>query len=89
MRSAYLRHLGAKERLGALKAEIGIIAVPIEHAQEVSDLLVDAGIKALWNFSPFRITAPEGIVIQNTSIYAHLAVMYNRLGLSKALKAEK
>ena len=78
-----------KERLGALKAEIGIIAVPIEHAQEVSDLLVDAGIKALWNFSPFRITAPEGIVIQNTSIYAHLAVMYNRLGLSKALKAEK
>ena len=78
-----------KERLGALKAEIGIIAVPIEHAREVSDLLVGDGIKALRNFSPFRITAPEGIVIQNTSIYAHLAVMYTRLGLSKALKAEK
>lgn len=78
-----------KERLPELKAEIGIIAVPIDHAQEVSDLLVDAGIKALWNFSPFRITAPEGIVIQNTSIYAHLAVMYNRLGLSKAMNREK
>lgn len=72
------------ERLPALKAEIGIIAVPIEHAQQVSDLLVEAGIKALWNFSPFRISAPEGIVIQNTSIYAHLAVMYNRIGVQNS-----
>lgn len=69
------------ERLPGLEAEIGIIAVPVDHAQEVSDKLVAAGIKALWNFTPFRITAPEGIVIQNTSIYAHLAVMYNRLWL--------
>lgn len=58
----------------------GIVTVPVEHAQEVSDLAVKAGIKALWNFTPFRITAPKGIVIQNTSIYSHLAVMYNRLG---------
>lgn len=72
------------ERLPELKAEIGIIAVPVDHAQEVSDLLVKAGIKALWNFTPFRITAPDGIVISNTSIYAHLAVMYNRLGARNA-----
>ena len=63
-----------------LNAEIGVIAVPIDHAQEVSDLLVKAGIKALWNFTPFRITAPQDVVIQNTSIYAQLAVMYNRMG---------
>ncbi len=73
-----------RDRLPGLKAEIGIIAVPVEHAQDVSDKLVEAGIKALWNFTPFRITAPEGIVIQNTSIYAHLAVMYNRIGLRSA-----
>lgn len=68
------------ERLPSLDAEIGIIAVPVEVAQQVSNDIVNAGIRALWNFTPFRITAPEGIVIQNTSIYAHLAVMYNRLG---------
>lgn len=61
-------------------AHIGIVAVPVESAQEVADLLVDAGIRALWNFTPFRITAPQHVVIQNTSIYAHLAVMYNRMG---------
>ena len=37
------------------------------------------GIKALWNFTPFRIRVPEHIVVQNTSMYAHLAVMFNRL----------
>lgn len=68
-------------RFQAFGAEIGIVAVPVEHAQEVSDLLVEAGAKALWNFTPFRIKAKYGIVIQNTSIYAHLAVMYNRLGI--------
>lgn len=68
-----------EDRMNQLNAEIAVIAVPVDHAQEMSDRLVAAGIKALWNFTPFRITAPEGIVIQNTSIYAHLAVMYDRL----------
>lgn len=65
------------------KAEIGIVAVPVDKAQEVADSMIASGIKALWNFTPFRIKAGEGIVIQNTSIYAHLAVMYNRLDTKK------
>ena len=66
-----------------LNAEIGIVAVPVDKAQEVADLMIKSGIKALWNFTPFRIRVEEGIVIQNTSIYSHLAVMYNRLGSQK------
>lgn len=58
---------------------IGIIAVPVESAQMVADKLADAGIRALWNFTPSRIRVPEGVVTANTSIYSHLAVMYNRL----------
>lgn len=64
------------KRLGIL---IGIIAVPVEQAQDVADNLVSAGIKALWNFTPRRIRVKPGIVVSNTSIYSHLAVMYNRL----------
>lgn len=66
-----------------LNAEIGIVAVPVDKAQEVADLMIKSGIKALWNFTPFRIRVEEGIVIQNTSIYSHLTVMYNRLGSQK------
>lgn len=59
--------------------EIGILAVPAEHAQDATDNMIACGIKAIWNFTPSRIKASGEIVIQNTSIYAHLAVMYNRL----------
>ena len=62
-----------------LDAGIGIIAVPMDMAQKVCDEIVEAGIRALWNFTPMRIKAPAGIVVQDTSIYADLAVMYNRL----------
>lgn len=62
-----------------LDAGIGIIAVPMDMAQKVCDEIVAAGIRALWNFTPMRIKAPAGIVVQDTSIYADLAVMYNRL----------
>ncbi len=62
-----------------LKAEIGIVTVPVEYAQTVVDQLVNSGIKAIWNFTPARLRVPSGIVIENTSIYAHLAVIYNRM----------
>ncbi|EJX05891.1 redox-sensing transcriptional repressor Rex [gut metagenome] len=58
---------------------IGVLTVPINIAQEVTDQMVAGGIKAVWNFTPFRIRVPEQIVVQNTSLYAHLAVMFNRL----------
>ena len=60
---------------------IGVLTVPIEIAQEVTDMMVQGGIRAVWNFTPFRIRVPEHIVVQNTSLYAHLALMFNRLNL--------
>ncbi|MBD5232933.1 MAG: redox-sensing transcriptional repressor Rex [Bacteroidales bacterium] len=64
-----------------LNVKIGIIALPVEAAQEAADDLAAAGVRAIWNFTPSRIRVPEGVVISNTSIYSHLAVMYNRLSL--------
>ena len=58
---------------------IGVLTVPIEIAQSITDKMVAGGIRAVWNFTPFRIRVPEDIVVQNTSLYAHLAVMFNRL----------
>lgn len=72
-----MRDLPAKQK--EYGATIGVITVPVERAQEVTDRIIGAGIKALWNFTPFRIRVPETVVVQNTSIYAHLAVMFNRL----------
>ena len=58
---------------------IAILTVPVESAQEVADLVISCGMTAIWNFTPYRIKAPEHVVIANTSIYAHLAIIYNRM----------
>lgn len=65
------------------EVNIGVLTVPINIAQEITDKMVDGGIKAVWNFTPFRIRVPENIVVQNTSLYAHLAVMFNRLNFNE------
>ena len=62
---------------------IGVLTVPINIAQEITDKMVEGGIKAVWNFTPFMIRVPENIVVQNTSLYAHLAVMFNRLNFNQ------
>jgi redox-sensing transcriptional repressor len=62
---------------------IGVLTVPIEIAQQITDTMIAGGIKAVWNFTPFRIRVPENIVVQNTSLYAHLAVMFNRLNFNE------
>lgn len=64
-------------------ATVGVLTVPAWQAQSVADLMVAGGIKAIWNFTPYRITVPQEIVLQNTSIYTHLAVIYNRLSEKK------
>ena len=69
----------AEQRVKESGVNIGVLTVPINIAQEVTDRMVEAGMKAIWNFTPFRIRVPETIVVQNTSLYAHLAVMFNRL----------
>ncbi len=69
----------AQKLVETLDIKIGIIAVPVESAQSAADTIADAGVKAIWNFTPSRIRVRDGVVIANTSIYSHLAVMYNRL----------
>lgn len=68
-----------EERMKQDKVNIGVLTVPINIAQEITGKMVEGGIKAVWNFTPFRIRVPGHIVVQNTSLYAHLAVMFNRL----------
>ncbi len=58
---------------------IAILTVPVERAQETADLAIASGMTALWNFTPYRIKVSDHVIIANTSIYAHLAIIYNRM----------
>lgn len=72
-----------EQKMQEYDVNIGVLTVPINIAQEITDKMVAGGIKAVWNFTPFRIRVPEPIVVQNTSLYAHLAVMFNRLNFNE------
>lgn len=73
-------HIDAlSEMMQTNPATIAILTVPVEAAQDTADIAIGEGIRAIWNFTPYRVKVAEGIVMTNTSIYAHLALIYNRL----------
>ena len=41
--------------------QIGVIAVPAAHAQDVADQLVAAGIRGIWNFAPVKLQVPPNV----------------------------
>lgn len=43
--------------------QVGIIATPASAAQQITDMLVQAGIKAILSYAPLHLKAPEGIHI--------------------------
>ncbi|NLN47082.1 MAG: redox-sensing transcriptional repressor Rex [Clostridiaceae bacterium] len=58
---------------------IGILAVPSYEAQTVCDRMVAAGIKAVWNFTPYHLTVPDGVIVQHENMATSLAVLANKL----------
>ena len=55
--------------------QIGIIAVPAAFAQGVADLLVDAGVKGIWNFAPIKMKVPETMHIVNEDLSIGLSTL--------------
>ncbi len=65
-----------------IRAKVGIITTPAQVAQEVADMLVEAGVSAIWNFAPIRLSLPDNIVVENVNFAVSLSVLNSKL-LSK------
>ena len=48
--------------------EIGVIAVSEKNSQEITDIIVEAGIKGILNFSPTTINVPDGVMVNNIDL---------------------
>lgn len=62
-----------------LRVPIAILTVPPEAAQDAADAAVAAGIKAIWNFTPTKLTLPDAIIVEQVDLAASLAVLSSRL----------
>lgn len=51
-----------------MTVEIAILTVPRQVAQATADLLVDAGIKYIWNFSPSILKVPDNVQVWNENL---------------------
>ena len=64
-----------KEVNEKLRARIAILAVPAGAAQQVTELLVGAGIHAILNFAPVLLRVPASVFVRNVSFLQELAVL--------------
>ncbi len=55
----------APEIIKRCHADIGIIATPKEHAQEVADYMVLSGLHRIVNFAPCSISVPAKVQVRN------------------------
>ena len=51
---------------------LGIIAVPADHAQNVADLLIMAGVRGILNFAPARLRTPPYVYVEDVDMTASL-----------------
>ncbi len=64
-----------EEAVRRLGVQIGVIAVPAEHAQEVAERLVRAGVRAILNYAPANLNLPDGVRVHAIDPIAGLQAM--------------
>jgi redox-sensing transcriptional repressor len=50
------------------RIRLAVLTTPASEAQKLTDRLVAAGVKAIWNFSPSHPTAPPDVLIRDEHI---------------------
>ncbi len=54
---------------------LGIITVPSSVAQETAMIMIEAGIKGIWNFSPAKLQVPDDIIVHEEDLSEGFAIM--------------
>jgi len=55
--------------------QVAMLTVPAAVAQDVTDMLIKAGVKAILNYAPISLTVPEGVYSQHIDPATHLQRM--------------
>ncbi|KYO64804.1 redox-sensing transcriptional repressor Rex [Thermovenabulum gondwanense] len=69
-----------KEKAKELNIELAIVAVPAQAAQEVVNMIVEAGIRGIINFAPVNIFVPDNIVLRRVDLASQLEYLTYYLG---------
>ena len=62
---------------------LAILTVPAAVAQKTTDMMVEAGIVGIWNFAPIQLNVPPEVIVEDVSLSSSLAVLTQRLSVSR------
>jgi len=68
---------------------LGVLTVPAPAAQAAAELLVQAGIHGIWNFTPVKLNLPESVIVQTEDLAQGLAVLSHELRIEHRSGAGK
>jgi redox-sensing transcriptional repressor len=54
---------------------IGVISTPASAAQQVADLMADAGVRSILNFAPVALAVPEGVSVRKVDLAVELQIL--------------
>jgi len=60
--------------------KIAMLAVPSQYAQDIADMMIKAGVKAILNYAPISLTVPEDVMVQYIDPVVRLQHMTYYLG---------
>jgi len=66
-----------------MDVQMGILTVPAVSAQAVADVMIEAGIKAIWNFAVVRLVVPDGVIVQHENLASSLAVLSKQIAMKQ------
>lgn len=72
------------DRAGSLGAELAILTVPAEAAQDVADVLVKAGIRGVLNFAPVLLKLPPKVKLVTVDLAIQLEQLAFLIQLGEA-----
>ena len=60
--------------------EIAILTLPKNKAKDMADILIENGIKAIWNFAHIDLDTPDDVIVENVhlseSISFHMCLLF-------------
>ncbi len=59
--------------------KIGVITVNEGAAQQVCDLMIQNNIKAIWNFTPRKLSVPKDVLVKQENLALSVAHLNNQL----------
>ena len=59
--------------------QMAALTIPKTKAPEIAERLVNAGIKAIWNFAHVDLNVPEDVVVENVHLSESLMKLSYRL----------